>query len=244
MSGVVHDFNNLLGVILNYSTFILNELEQPPRDMFPTETVRNDVKQIVRAAESGTDLTKQLLAFDRNEVTKLQVVDLNRLVTVVEQFLARAIGADIELEVSLTNGLWPILADKSQLEQVLVNLAVNARDAMPRGGMLTIETANLEVDAENAAAYGGIALGRYVQLKVDDNGTGVGPDTLEHVFERSFTTKPKGRGSGLGLSTVHRIVTQAGGYCFMNSEIAVGTNFSALFPATMQPWPEEPAASD
>jgi len=243
VSGVAHDFNNLLGVILNYSTFILDEVDQLPGDIPITEVIRNDAKQILRAAGSGADLTKQLLAFDRDELIAPQVVDLNRLVTVIEQFLARTIGANIELEISLAQDLWPILADQGQLEQVLVNLAVNARDAMPQGGKLTIETANVQVDANHAAVQDGVALGRYVQLKVGDNGVGMEPGTLEQVFVRTFTTKPKGHGSGLGLATVHRIVTQAGGYCFMHSNIDVGSTFAALFPATSEISPGEQSAS-
>ena len=232
--GVAHDFNNLLGAILNFAAFVAEEVEKLPADYPPRVTLRSDVEQITRAAERGAELTHQLLAFGRREVVQPRVLDLNQVVKDVEQLLRRTIGEHIELNVSLARSVSPVLADPGQLEQVLVNLAVNARDAMTSGGIVTIETADVEVDEIYAAFRPGLTQGQYVRLRVSDDGVGMTKEVLKHSFEPFFTTKPKGQGSGLGLATVYGIVTQAGGYGHIYSELGLGTTFSALFPVTEQ----------
>ncbi|HEV8064978.1 MAG TPA: PAS domain S-box protein [Acidimicrobiales bacterium] len=236
--GVAHDFNNLLGAILNYAAFVVEEVEKLPDGLAPVETLRNDAQQIRRAAERGAELTHQLLAFGRREVVQPQVLDLNRVVRGVEQLLRRTLGEHVELLADLAAEVSPVLADPGQLEQVLVNLAVNARDAMGSGGALTIDTGDVDVDEAFAAANIDLVPGRYVRLRVSDDGAGMSAEVVEHAFEPFYTTKPKGEGSGLGLATVYGIVTQAGGHAHIYSEVGVGTTFSALFPATDQPAPE------
>lgn len=230
--GVAHDFNNLLGAILAYSTFVAEEVEKLPPELVSVEGMRNDVEQIRRAAERGAELTHQLLAFGLREIVQPRVLDLNHVISGVEQLLRRTIGGHVELQTLLAQGLSHILADPGQLEQVLVNLAVNARDAMPEGGVLTIETADRDVDGDYAAHYVGLAEGRYVRLRVSDNGIGMEPEVIAHAFEPFFTTKQKGEGSGLGLATVYGIIAQAGGYGHIYSEPGIGTTFNALFPAS------------
>ncbi|MGA2838273.1 MAG: PAS domain S-box protein [Acidimicrobiales bacterium] len=230
--GVAHDFNNLLGAILNYSVFVAEEIDKLPPGLPSIDVLRNDVEQIRRAAERGAELTYQLLAFGRREIVQPQVLDLNEVVLGVEQLLKRTIGEHVELRVTLASRVSAILADPGQLEQVLVNLAVNARDAMLTGGIVTIETGDVEVDDDYAGLHAGLEHGRYVRLRVCDNGVGMEPDVLKHAFEPFFTTKPKGEGSGLGLATVYGIITRAGGYGHIYSEPGVGTTFNALFPVT------------
>jgi PAS domain S-box-containing protein len=233
--GVAHDFNNLLGVILNYAAFVREELsgEDPAR----WGPVREDVEQIEQAARRATDLTHQLLAFARREVIHPEVISLNESVRDTQQLLRRSLGEHIELSTVLDDDLWSVLADPGQMEQILVNLAVNARDAMPGGGRLLIETANLDVDESYASTRPGLEPGRYVRLRVSDDGAGMDPATLERAFEPFFTTKPKGEGTGLGLATIYGIVTQAGGYLRLYSEPGFGTACTVMLPAT-----EEPAA--
>jgi PAS domain S-box-containing protein len=244
--GVAHDFNNLLGAILNYAAFVEEELAAAAArpgggSWLP---VSRDVEQIRRAAERATNLTHQLLAFGRREIVQPRVLDLNDIVTDVEQLLRRSLGEHIELATTLGDDLWPVLADPGQLEQVLVNLAVNARDAMPGGGTLTIDTANLDVDADYAASRHGLKAGRHVRMRVSDTGTGMPKQVLDRVFEPFFTTKPKGEGTGLGLATIYGIITQADGHTQIHSEPGLGTTFTALLPVTDQTpaQPEAPAA--
>ncbi|GAA2514682.1 PAS domain-containing sensor histidine kinase [Pilimelia columellifera subsp. columellifera] len=228
--GVAHDFNNLLAVILNYAAFVSEELAAGHDGDLTAAT--GDVGQIQRAAERATALTHQLLAFARREVVQPVVVDLNEVVAEVTQLLDRTIGEDIVLSTNLTGGLWPVLADVGQLEQVLVNLAVNARDAMGDGGTLTIDTANVTVGA-----------GRQVRLRVADTGAGMAPDVIEHVFEPFYTTKADGAGTGLGLATVYGIVLQAEATIDIHSLLGVGTTFTILLPVTDEvatPVEEEP----
>ena len=232
--GVAHDFNNLLAVILNYASFVEEEAATAARmnEGERWEAVHRDVEEIERAAERAARLTRQLLAFARREPVRPQVLSLNAVVSDVEKLLGRTIGEHVELVTSLAPEVWPTLADTGQMEQVLVNLAVNARDAMPSGGTLTIDTENIEVDEDYAAGRVDLRSGRYVRLRVSDTGTGIERDVLEHVFEPFFTTKPKGEGTGLGLATVYGIIKQAGGHAQIYSEVGMGTTFSALLPAT------------
>jgi PAS domain S-box-containing protein len=232
--GVAHDFNNLLAVISNYAAFVGEEVASaaggPDGDRWAT--VARDVEQIQLAAERATRLTHQLLAFGRREVVRPKVISLNDVVSDVHELLRRTLGEEVELIAELDDASWSIMADPGQMEQVLVNLAVNARDAMPGGGVLTISTANITVDEAYAASRPGIEPGRYVRLLVSDTGSGMTEDVLKHAFEPFFTTKAKGDGSGLGLATVYGIVTQHGGVANLYSETGMGTTFSALFPAT------------
>jgi len=232
--GIAHDFNNLLAVILNYTSFIDEEVaaavSAPDGERWLA--VKGDVEQVTRAAERATQLTHQLLAFARRDVVQPHVLNLNSVVTDVEQLLRRTIGEHVELVTSLSDDLLPIFADRGQIEQVLVNLAVNARDAMGEGGTLTIDTKNVEVDAHSATARPALAAGSYASLQVSDTGTGIDEETLERAFEPFFTTKPKGEGSGLGLATVYGIVAQAGGDVRIFSEAGIGTTVRVLIPVT------------
>jgi hypothetical protein len=242
--GVAHDFNNLLAVMLNYTAFVAEQVAEAAVDD-PSgrwaEAAR-DIAQIQRAGARATELTHQLLAFGRREVVRPQVLDLNLVVTEVEQLLQRTLGEHVQLHTVLAVEPWPVLADPGQLEQILVNLAVNARDAMPEGGTLVIETANRILDSDAAATYPGLNAGRHVALIIGDTGTGIPPDIAGRVFEPFFTTKPKGQGTGLGLATVYGIVTQAGGSIAVTSTPGAGTAFTILLPATdQQPAPVEQA---
>ncbi len=242
--GVAHDFNNLLSVIVNYAAFVNEEITKECAPAAPGaarwEAVRADVEQIEKAGQRATRLTRQLLAFARREVVHPEVLNINDVVTEVEVLLQRTLGEHIELRRSLQPELWPVLADPGHLEQVLLNLAVNARDAMGGGGLLSIETENVDVDATYAATRPRLSPGRYVRLRVSDTGAGMDAETLRSAFEPFFTTKPKGEGTGLGLATIYGIVTQAGGDAQLYSEPGLGTTFSALFPTSDQA--SEPAA--
>jgi len=232
--GVAHDFNNLLGVILNYAAFVGEELTDAADGDERWAPVRSDVEQIQQAARRATELTHQLLAFARREVIHPEVMDLNHAVADTRMLLRRSLGEHIELNTVLEEKLWPVLTDPGQIEQILVNLAVNARDAMPGGGTLLIETANIDVDESYASARPGLTPGRYVRLRVSDNGVGMDASTLEHAFEPFYTTKPKGEGTGLGLATIYGIVTQAGGSARLYSEPGLGTTCTVMLPATDQ----------
>lgn len=234
--GVAHDFNNLLGVILNFALFVKENLtkavEEPDGERW--RPALKDVERIERAAESAARLTHQLLAFARREVVQPRPLNINSTITELEPLLRRALGEHIEFVIERGDALWPVLMDPGHLEQVLTNLAVNARDAMRQGGTLTIDTENVEVDEAYAGGRPGLRPGRYVHLRVSDTGTGMSKETLQRAFEPFFTTKPKGQGTGLGLATVHGIVNQAGGYISIYSELGLGTRVSALLPATDQ----------
>ncbi len=237
--GVAHDFNNLLAVILSYSDFVSEELASttdpaPDWDQW-RGAVQSDVGQIRRAVERATELTRQLLAFARREVVRPRVLNLNDGVAEIEELLRRTVGADMELATSLQENLWPVLADPGQLEQVLVNLAINARDAMPGGGRLRIDTANITVDADLVAGGSSAKPGRYVRLRVSDTGTGMSSEVIEHAFEPFFTTKADGSGTGLGLATVYGIVTQGEGTIGIQSILGAGTTFTIMFPVTEGP---------
>src|SRR6266487_1846572 len=230
--GVAHDFNNLLGVISNYAAFAGEEVAKEALNG-RWQAVRDDIEQVQQAAERAAGLTHQLLAFARQEVIQPRVLNINDVVTSVEQLLIRTLGEHVELITDLAGDLNPVLADPGQIEQVMVNLAVNARDAMPGGGKLTIQTANTDID-ETAAGHAELSPGRYVAMKVSDTGTGIPKDVIDRVFEPFFTTKPHGEGSGLGLATVYGIITQAGGHVRIYSEPGLGTIITALLPVTEQ----------
>jgi signal transduction histidine kinase len=244
--GVAHDFNNLLGVILNYASFASEELGEAGESDWAArgESARADLGQIIRAGERAAGLTRQLLAFARREVIRPQVLDLDTAITAVEEMLRRTLGEQVELVISLAGDLQPVLADPGQLEQVLVNLAVNARDAMPGGGTLTIDTGNIIVDDETIAGGSKSRQGQNVRLRVSDTGTGMPPEIIDHVFEPFFTTKEEGAGTGLGLPTVYGIITQADGHIRISSEPGIGTTFTIMLPVTAEapapPAPEVP----
>jgi signal transduction histidine kinase len=222
--GIAHDFNNILASILANSHFLIDELgEQDPR--------RFDAEEIKLAAERAASLTRQLLAFSRRQVLEPKVVDLNVTVRGLEKMLRRLIGEDIELLVAPAADLGTVRVDVGQIEQVLMNLAVNARDAMmPAGGTLCIETANVELDEEYAAAHIPALPGRYVMLAVSDTGCGMDEEVRRRVFEPFFTTKELGKGTGLGLSTCYGIVKQSGGYIWVYSEPGHGSVFKVYLP--------------
>ncbi len=232
--GVAHDFNNLFAVISNYAAFVSEEVAKDPPEV-QWQAVREDIKQIDRAAARAAGLTHQLLAFARREVVRPRALNLNDVIGRLEQLLVRTLGEHVELNTDLADGLCPMVADPGQIEQVLVNLAVNARDAMPAGGKLTIRTANTDIDTAHAASRVGLPSGRYASLKISDTGTGMPKDVIDRAFEPFFTTKAKGEGSGLGLATVYGIVTQADGYVQIYSEPGMGTTITILLPATSQP---------
>jgi PAS domain S-box-containing protein len=221
--GVAHDFNNILSIIMGHGELLLATSGE-------NERMRNGLGQIRRAAERAASLTQQLLAFSRKQVLQPRVLDLNEVVADVQKMLARVIGEDIELAASLHPALQPVKADPGQVEQVLMNLAVNARDAMPNGGKLGMETANVTVGEEQGRELE-LAAGPYVMLRVFDNGHGMDAETLSHVFEPFFTTKSMGKGTGLGLATVYGIVKQSGGSIRVRSEAGSGTEFRMYLPA-------------
>ena len=234
--GVAHDFNNLLGVIINFSWFVKANLtaEVEGGSGERLRPVLKDIERIERAAENAARLTHQLLAFARVDVTQPRPMDMNVVVSEMAPMLRRTLGEHIDLVATTAANLWPVMIDSGQLSQVLTNLAVNSRDAMPKGGKLTIDLANVDVDLTFAAARPTLRPGRYVRLRVSDTGAGMDKKTLEHAFEPFFTTKPRGEGTGLGLATVYGIVTQAGGTIDVYSEPGMGTRVSVLLPATDQ----------
>jgi len=219
--GVAHDFNNLLTVITSYSDLVYQDL--PPDD-----PRRDDVDQVRKAADGAAALTRQLLAFSRQQVLEPKVIDLNSVVDNLKKILQRVIGEDVELTTVLAAELAAVKADVSQIEQILMNLAVNARDAMPTGGKLTIETTNVDYDPERQQRSDGST--EFVMLAVTDTGTGMDEATKARIFEPFFTTKQPGKGTGLGLATVYAIVTQAGGFIWVYSELGHGTSFKIYLP--------------
>jgi PAS domain S-box-containing protein len=232
--GIAHDFNNLLAVIINYAAFVAENLDaaEPGSDEEKRHVMRTDVEQISLAAQRAAHLTHQLLAFARREVVQPEIVDVNAVVTDVEQLLKSTLGEHIELRSVLAPDLRSVLIDPGRLEQILVNLAVNARDAMPDGGTLTIHTANLDVDEDYTAHRAELSPGPYVDLRVSDNGKGMTREVAERAFDPFFTTKPAGQGTGLGLATIYGIVEQAGGRTQIRSESGIGTTATVLLPAT------------
>ena len=233
--GVAHDFNNLLAVIMNYASFVAEELtsaaESPTGSKW--EGPLNDIEQIQLAAERASLLTHQLLSFARREVVQARALSLNSAITRLELILRRTIGEQVELAVSLGDNLPMVMADPGQIEQIVLNLAINARDAMPAGGTLSIDTSTREV-SENEGFVGGPIPGIYACVRVSDSGGGMSPKVRDRAFEPFFTTKPRGEGSGLGLATVYGIVSQSGGYTRIYSDEGVGTAISILLPAAHQ----------
>ncbi|MFL5594407.1 MAG: PAS domain S-box protein [Gemmatimonadaceae bacterium] len=222
--GIAHDFNNLLTAIRGYSDILMESLA-------PNDTRREDVGEISKAAERASGLTRQLLAFSRKQILQPRVVNINEVVAGLSSMLRRLIGEDIEMLTRTAPAVGQVAADVGQLEQVLVNLAVNARDAMPKGGRLTLETADVELDDQYGSRHGAtVPAGPYVMLAVSDTGIGMDRETRARVFEPFFTTKETGKGTGLGLSTVYGIVKQSGGFVWVYSEPGQGTTFKIYLP--------------
>jgi PAS domain S-box-containing protein len=221
--GIAHDFNNVLSVIVSYADLIGEDARHEGRPCA-------DIEEIRKAALRASDLTRQLLAFSRRQVLAPQVLDLRRTIDGMEKMLRRLLGANIELTVLSSHDLGNVLCDPNQVEQVIMNLAVNARDAMPEGGELTIEMSNEELDSEYVETHHDVGSGAYVMLAVTDTGTGIDAETQARIFEPFFTTKERGKGTGLGLATVFGIVKQSGGRILVYSEPGSGTTFKLYFP--------------
>ncbi len=230
--GVAHDFNNLLTIITGYSDLLLDRLDE-------ADPSRPHVTEIRKAADRAASLTRQLLAFSRRQVLTPQVLDLNSVVANMHKMLRRLIGEDVELVTIAAQDLWRVKVDPGQVEQVLLNLAINSRDAMPRGGKITVETANTHLDEKYAGGHFPVIAGPYVMLAVSDTGCGMDAETQAHIFEPFFTTKEQGKGTGLGLSMVYGIVKQSGGYIWVYSEVGRGTTFKIYFPCVE----EQPSAA-
>jgi two-component system, cell cycle sensor histidine kinase and response regulator CckA len=220
---VAHDFNNLLTAILGYCELVLADVSQ-------NDSLRADIMEIQKAGTRAAGLTRQLLAFSRKQIIEPTLLDLNAVVTDIRAMLGRLIGEDVKIVLGLHHESALVKADRGQVEQVVMNLAVNARDAMPKGGTLTIETANIELDEHYALTHLAAKPWAHVVLTVTDTGTGMTPQVQARLFEPFFTTKEPGKGTGLGLATVHGIVTQSGGSIGVYSEVGRGTSFKVYFP--------------
>jgi two-component system, cell cycle sensor histidine kinase and response regulator CckA len=229
--GIAHDFNNLLTAIGGYSEMSIRQLQAE-------DPLRHNLEEIKKAGDRAAALTRQLLAFSRKQVLQPKVLDLNSIVSEMEKMLRRLIGEDLELGTALDPELGSIKADPGQIEQVIMNLAVNARDAMPAGGKLTIETENVTLNEGYAEQHLAVAPGAYVMLAVTDTGTGMDEKTKTRIFEPFFTTKEVGKGTGLGLSTVYGIVKQSGGNISLHSEVGRGTTFKIYLPLIDEGAPE------
>ena len=226
--GIAHDFNNLLGVIIGYSQVLRRKLGSD-------SGLLECAEEIEKAGQRAASLTRQLLAFSRQQILTPSILNLNSLVQDMAKMLPRLLGEDIAVSTSLHPDLGVVKADQSQIEQVIMNLAVNARDAMPDGGTLRVETRNVELDQAYAWQHAGAKPGPYVMLAVTDTGTGIDPDTLAHIFEPFFTTKEVGKGTGLGLATVYGVVKQSGGYVWAESEPGQGASFQIFLPRVAEP---------
>ena len=227
-AGISHDFNNLLTAIGGYSKMVMTSLDTEDRR-------REDLLEVCKAADRAGILTKQLLMFSRRQVLSPRVLDVNLLVGQVEKLLRRTISENIDLILDLDSVIEPIRVDPTKLEQVLLNLAVNARDAMPRGGKLRFATQNVPVDQAFVSRFPKMVPGRYVRLTVSDTGTGIAPGIQKRIFEPFFTTKGRGKGTGLGLATVYSIVEQSGGFTSMESSVGKGTTFEIYLPVVAEP---------
>ena len=234
--GIAHDFNNLLGVIIGYSQVLKKRLEVE-------NPLREHAEEIEKAGQRAASLTRQLLAFSRQQVLAPAVLNLNALLTDMEKMVSRLIGEDIELGLRLDPGIGRVKADLSQIEQVVMNLVVNARDALPHGGKLVIGTENAVLDQEYTRRHPGSRVGSYVMLSVIDNGTGMNAETLAHLFEPFFTTKEPGKGTGLGLATVYGVVKQSGGYVGVDSEPGRGSSFRVYLPQIKEAQRNDPAGA-
>ena len=235
--GIAHDFNNLLGVIIGYSQVL-------KRSLGPTSPSFEHAEEIEKASQRAVSLTRQLLAFSRQQVLDPSILNLNTLVSDMEKMLPRLIGEDIVLNFALEPALGQVKADPGQIEQVIMNLAVNSRDAMPNGGKLTIETANVELDLAYTRQHPGSRIGQYVMLAVTDTGTGIDPEIQSQIFEPFFTTKERDKGTGLGLATVYGVVKQSGGYIAVDSEQGQGARFSVYLPRVEQAVAKEEPKDD
>jgi signal transduction histidine kinase len=221
--GVAHDFNNVLTAIFGYADLLMDQFgKDDPR--------RADLEEIRRSAERAATLTRQLLAFSRKQVMQPRLLSLNEVVTNLQKLMQRLVSEHISVELELAEGLWPVFADPGQIEQVLMNLAANARDAMPEGGRLDVGTSNLPVTADMIASVPGVAPGDYAVLTVTDTGAGIPETVRQNIFEPFFTTKDAGKGTGLGLATVYGIVKQTGGGICVTSEEGKGTRFRIFLP--------------
>jgi PAS domain S-box-containing protein len=234
--GIAHDFNNLLTIINTHSELGLMELKE-------WDPLKEKFEAIHRAGEKAADLTRKLLAFSRHQVGEMKVIDLNRIVEDLEKMLHRIIGEEIQLRTALLKDLGHIKADPGQIEHTILNLVVNAKDAMPSGGTIEIRTANLQADEETSNLPPGMKRENYVALSVRDTGVGMNPEVQERIFEPFFTTKEKGKGTGLGLSTVYGIIKQSGGEIWVSSEPGKGTIFEIYFPRVDEPLQESPKGS-
>jgi CheY-like chemotaxis protein len=225
--GVAHDFNNILAVIIGHGGLLV---DQPDIG----GTAQRHAQAILDAGRRAANLTRQLLAFSRKQLLQPRILNMNRIIEDIDKMIRRLIGDDIEMKVLLGGDLENVNADPSQMEQVILNFCVNARDAMPEGGRITIETKNADVDEQLAAQYLSMKPGRYVRIDVSDTGTGMDEETLSHIFEPFFTTKEPGKGTGLGLATVYGIVKQSGGQVWACSEQGRGSTFSIYLPAAIK----------
>jgi nitrogen-specific signal transduction histidine kinase/CheY-like chemotaxis protein len=234
--GIAHDFNNLLTAISCNVELLLDAIA-------PTDTRRDDVEQIREAADRAATLTRQLLAFSRRQVLQPRALDLNVTVSGMERLLSRVISADVRLHTQLEAALPSVFADAGQMEQVMMNLVLNARDAMPAGGTIVVRTARCQLRAVLQHRYGVVPPGDYVTLVVKDGGSGMSADVLERLFEPFFTTKPQGKGTGLGLATVHGIVLQSSGHITVDTTPGLGTEFTVYLPAHQAGLPDAALAT-
>jgi PAS domain S-box-containing protein len=234
--GIAHDLNNALTAIAGYAELALGELESG-------HAARGDVEEIRRAAERAGSVTRQLLAFSRKQLLEPRVFDLNETVAAIARMLSRLLGPEVRVQTRLADAVLPVLGDPGQIEQTLINLAVNARDAMPSGGQLIVSTARETVDDDRARSYVPMSPGEYVVVRVADTGHGMSGDTKARIFEPFFTTKDVGKGTGLGLSMVYGTLKQCGGFIFVDSEVDRGTTFHLYFPAVAAATPAPHAAS-
>jgi len=222
--GVAHDFNNKLSIIMGYAELLMIQV----KDSNDEQATR--LNEILKAAEHSCEITRQLLAFSRSEAILPREVNLNRIIEDSRKSLSRLIGEDIEFDFKPASNLWPVLLDPTQVDQIIMNLAVNARDAMPDGGLFSVETTNVLIDRSCMHEIPGVQPGKYVQISVSDTGSGMDSDSLNHIFEPFFTTKESGKGTGLGLATIYGIVTQNTGFILVYSEVGLGTTFKIYFP--------------